>query len=75
MMSQIGVHVHIALVPDDNLEIISGTHIRWDNEREYEIRKSLNGKKPNDEIHGSTKIPLNAGDACFFSAWCLHRGN
>jgi len=74
-MSQIGLHVHIALVPDDNLEIVSGTHIRYDNGEEYEIRKGLYGKKPNDEIPWATRVSLNAGDACFFSAWCLHRGN
>ncbi len=75
MMSQIGLHIHIAFAPDDNLEIVSGTHIRLDCDAEYLIRKGLNGKKPNDEIPWAERISLDAGDACFFSAWSLHRGN
>lgn len=75
-MSQVGVHIHIAFVPDDNLEIVPGTHLRWDTPEEFEIRKGLNGRKTNaDDMPGATRISLAAGDACFFSAWSLHRGN
>jgi ectoine hydroxylase-related dioxygenase (phytanoyl-CoA dioxygenase family) len=74
-MSDIGVHVHIALVPDNNLEIVPGTHARWDTPEELEIRKGLNGRKPNDNIPGATRVSLEAGDACFFSAWSIHRGH
>lgn len=76
VMSQVGIHIHIAFVPDDNLEIVPGTHARWDTPEEFEIRKGLNGKKPNsDDMPGATRISLERGDACFFSAWSLHRGN
>lgn len=75
-LSEKGFHAHIALVPDDNLEIIPGTHARWDTPEEFEIRKGKNDKKPNsDEMPGAIRIRLNAGDACFFSAWSIHRGN
>lgn len=75
MLSHVGVHVHIAFVPDDNLEIVPGTHARWDTPEEYEIRKNLNGRKRNEDVRGATRISLDAGDACFFSAWSLHRGH
>jgi hypothetical protein len=75
-LSEIGFHAHIALVPDANLEIIPGTHARWDTSEEFEIRKGMNGKKTNsDDMPGAVRIRLNAGDACFFSAWSIHRGN
>lgn len=74
-MSHVGLHVHIALTPDDNLEIVPGTHARWDTPEELEIRKGLNGKKRNDPLPGAIRVSLEAGDGCFFSAWSLHRGH
>ncbi|MEJ7712713.1 MAG: phytanoyl-CoA dioxygenase family protein [Pyrinomonadaceae bacterium] len=75
-MSQKGFHAHIAFVPDDNLEIVPCTHARWDTQQEFEIRKGINGRAPNaDDMPGAVRISLEAGDACFFSAWSIHRGN
>lgn len=76
MKTTVGIHVHIAFLPDNNLEYIPGSHQRWDTPQEREIRKGLNGKQPNSsEILNSHRINLNPGDAVFFDAWGIHRGN
>lgn len=75
MAEAVGMHIHIPFLADNCLELIPGTQARWDTEAEHEIRKGLNGKKPTDEMPGAVRIELEAGDACFFSAWMIHRGN
>jgi len=75
MHQHVGIHAHIALVPDDHLEIVPGTHARWDTAEELAIRKGLNGCRPDaDEMPGACRVTLDAGDAVFFSAWSIHRG-
>lgn len=69
------IRVNIALIPDDNLEIVPGSHTRWDTKEELEIRKELNGKNNTSEMPSSTKIVLNAGDVVFFDGFTIHRGN
>ncbi|MGB3190604.1 MAG: phytanoyl-CoA dioxygenase family protein [Limnoraphis sp.] len=76
MQNTIGIHVHIAFLPDHNLEYISGSNRRWDSPEEFKIRKGLNGQPKNlDNIPNSTRIHLEIGDAVFFDAWGIHRGN
>lgn len=75
MLSHTGIHVHIAFVPDDNLEFVPGTHARWDTPEEHRIRTGFDGHgKNSDAMPGARRIPLEAGDAVFFSAWGIHRG-
>ena len=70
------IRVNIALIPDNNLEIVPGSHNRWDTIKELEIRKELNGKKNNSNaMPGATRIILNSGDAVFFDGFGIHRGN
>lgn len=76
MQNTLGIHVHIAFLPDHNLEYVPGSHKRWDTPAELEIRKGLNGRlKNSSDMPNATRINLNAGDAVFFSAWGIHRGN
>ncbi|HMF56533.1 MAG TPA: phytanoyl-CoA dioxygenase family protein [Pyrinomonadaceae bacterium] len=76
MNRTVGIHAHIAFLPDDNLEFVTGSHARWDTPEELTIRKGLSGAKKNSsEMPNAHKIHLNAGDAVFFSAWGIHRGN
>lgn len=75
MSGHTGVHVHIAFVPDDNLEFVAGTHKRWDTPEERLIRKGLDGREKNsDTMPGARRIALETGDAVVFSAWGIHRG-
>lgn len=75
MQNTVGIHVHIAFLPDNNLEYIPGSPSRWDSPEEIEIRKGLNGKPKNSTLSHATCIHLDVGDAVFFNAWGIHRGN
>ncbi|HZH90508.1 MAG TPA: phytanoyl-CoA dioxygenase family protein [Pyrinomonadaceae bacterium] len=75
MLTHTGVHVHIAFLPDDNLEFVPGTHARWDTPVELEIRRGFDGRSKNsDAMPGARRLALRPGDAAFFSAWGIHRG-
>jgi hypothetical protein len=70
------VHVHIALLADDHFEIVPGSHARWDTPEELAIRRGRAGRQKNEsEMPGAVRVRLAAGDACFFSAWSIQRGN
>jgi ectoine hydroxylase-related dioxygenase (phytanoyl-CoA dioxygenase family) len=76
MRDTVGIHAHIAFLPDSNLEFVPGSHARWDTQDELRVRKGLYGaKKSGDAMPGAQRINLDRGDAVFFSAWALHRGN
>lgn len=76
MLETVGIHAHIAFLPDNNLELVPGSHARWDTPEELRIRKGLNGLEKNSPaMPGAQRIYLDAGDAVFFSAWGIHRGN
>jgi hypothetical protein len=66
------VRVHLALIADDNLEIVPGSHARWDTSQELEIRKGLNGKFSDSNLMPSpTRINLQPGDAVFFDGYSI----
>lgn len=69
------IRVHLALVPENLLEIVPGSHSRWDTPEELAIRKSLHGKQSDEAIEGATTISLQKGDAVFFDGYSIHRGN
>jgi hypothetical protein len=76
MSRTVGIHVHIALLPDDNLEFVPGSHARWDTDEELAIRKGKEGRAKNSaEMPNAHRIHLASGDAAIFSAWGIHRGN
>lgn len=76
MRDTIGIHLHIAFLPDRNLEYVPGSHKRWDFPQELEIRKGLNGVEKNSlYMPNAQRIHLQPGDAVFFDAWGIHRGN
>lgn len=75
MRATLGIHAHLALVADDHLEYVPGTHARWDTPDELRIRRGLDGAAKNsDAMPGARRISLEAGDAAFFSPWGIHRG-
>ncbi len=75
MSETIGIHVHIALVPEDHLEYVPGSHQRWDTPEEWEIRQGSDHNRRHGTMPNSVRLPLNPGDACFFDAWGIHRGH
>ena len=69
-----GVHFRVALVDDDHLEYIPGSEQRADTATELAARWPTSGRMVTDDLPGSVRIPLRAGDALLFHAWGIHRG-
>ncbi len=72
MRHHTGVHFRVAFLGDHQLEYVPRSEQRWDSPAELAIRKGGDPTDPN--MPGRTIIRLNAGDACFFHAWGIHRG-
>lgn len=71
VLSTTSVHLRVALERDDRLEVVPGSHRRWDTSEELRIRKGA--QRTSAEMPGATRIELRAGDACVFHAWSIHR--
>lgn len=68
------VHVRIPLRKEQGIELVPGTHKRWDSEEELQIRLAKNGRKSSDDLLSGHTIELSRGDALVFSANMIHRG-
>ena len=68
------VHFRVPLFDELGLELVPGTHKRWDNEEEFAVRQEIKGRDSNENLSGGKAIPLAAGDLLVFSADMLHRG-
>lgn len=68
------IHFRIALKDEPGIELVSGSHRRWDNQQELDVRMATNDCKPSDDLDSGEKIALNKGDLLVFSANMLHRG-
>jgi ectoine hydroxylase-related dioxygenase (phytanoyl-CoA dioxygenase family) len=83
MRSLTAVRFRVACLPDDRLELVPGTHARWDTDQELPIRKrqALAGLvvpvEPSADVAmpGAERVVLEPGDACVFHAWMIHRGS
>ncbi|MDZ7923297.1 MAG: phytanoyl-CoA dioxygenase family protein [Marinagarivorans sp.] len=68
------VHLRVPLFDEPGIELVPGSHKRWDNEEEFNVRQELKGRLSSDVLSSGQKIPLNAGDLLVFSADMIHRG-
>lgn len=68
------IHFRIALEDEPGIELIPGSHRRWDSEEELNIRLELSGQTNHQEITTGLSIPLKKGDLLVFSANMIHRG-
>nr|PJZ92028.1 hypothetical protein CH379_15445 [Leptospira ellisii] len=68
------LHFRIPLREDPGLELIPGSHTRWDTPLEFDTRMERNGRRHSDELPGSIRIPHSPGDLLVFSAHTIHRG-
>ena len=73
--NMVSLHIRIPLVKEKGVEIIPGTHKRWDTELERNVRLALNGHNNNEQLPNTKLIELNVGDILIFSAQMIHRGN
>lgn len=69
-----GVQLQIALVPSEDVEYVPGSHLRWDSDAEYYVRKADGGKNNTLEMPGALRLRLAPGDAALFNPLGLHRG-
>lgn len=69
------LRVRIPLLAEKGIELIPGTHKRWDTDLERDVRLELNGRHNGEELPGAMLIELEPGDVLIFSAQMLHRGN
>jgi ectoine hydroxylase-related dioxygenase (phytanoyl-CoA dioxygenase family) len=68
------LHLRVPLFDELGMELVPGTHQRWDNDEEFSVRQELNGKLSSDNLSTGKKIALAAGDLLVFSADMIHRG-
>lgn len=65
------LHLRVAFERDDHLEIVPGSHARWDTPEELRIRKGP--ARASSTMPGALRITLAPGDACIFHASTIHR--
>ena len=71
----LSLHVRIPLVEEKGVEVVTGTHKRWDTEQERNVRLELNGHTNNESLPNSELLDLAVGDVLIFNAQMIHRGN
>jgi hypothetical protein len=69
------LQLQVALEPSADVEVVPGSHQRWDNPAEYAIRRADDGKNNRSPaMPGAVRLKLEAGDALAFNPCALHRG-
>jgi len=68
------LHLRVPLFDELGMELVPGTHKRWDNEEEFNVRQEEQGKVSSNTLSTGKEIPLAAGDLLVFSADMIHRG-
>lgn len=68
------VHLRVPLFDELGIELVPGTHKRWDNEEEFDVRQEEKGRMSSDNLSTGKAIKLAAGDLLVFSADMIHRG-
>lgn len=68
------VHFRVPLVDEPGLEVVPGTHRRWDSDEELNVRLEQNGRKNHENLPTGVRVSLDAGDLLVFSANMIHRG-
>ena len=68
------LHLRVALNPEPGLELVPGSHRRWDTAQQLAIRLQQEGHRHNESMAEAVAVPLQPGDLLIFSANMLHRG-
>lgn len=68
------VHLRVPLYDELGMELVPGTHKRWDSAEEFNVRQECKGRLSSDDLSTGKKIALAAGDLLIFSADMIHRG-
>ena len=68
------VHLRVPLFDELGMELVPGTHKRWDSDEEFNVRQEEKGRVSSEDLSTGKKIKLAAGDLLVFSADMIHRG-
>lgn len=69
------IQLQVALVPSSDIEVVPGSHLRWDTEEEYAIRRADEGaRNRSNAMPNALRVEMEAGDAVVFNPVGLHRG-
>jgi len=68
------IHFRIPLKNERGIELVPGTHKRWDTEDEQNVRLETNNRKNHEDLETGLAIDFKAGDMLIFSANMIHRG-
>jgi len=68
------VHLRVPLFDELGMELVPGTHKRWDTDEEFNVRQEEKGRASNESLSTGKAIKLAAGDVLVFSADMIHRG-
>ncbi|MBM9546355.1 phytanoyl-CoA dioxygenase family protein [Leptospira sp. 201903074] len=68
-------HFRIPLEKDPGIWFVPGSHIRWDTEKERQVRLELEERKNHEDMETQILVPHKPGDLLVFSAHLIHKGN
>ncbi|WP_024459745.1 phytanoyl-CoA dioxygenase family protein [Marinimicrobium sp. LS-A18] len=68
------IHFRVPLFDEPGVELIPGTHRRWDRNEELDVRLEQNGRKNYENLAAGVRVSLDAGDILVFNANMIHRG-
>ncbi|MCY1522246.1 Phytanoyl-CoA dioxygenase (PhyH) [compost metagenome] len=68
------VHFRIPLARERGMELVPGTHKRWDTNEELEIRLEKGSRRNHENLSTGVTVELDIGDLLVFSANMIHRG-
>ena len=68
------IHCRVALEDEPGIELVPGSHRRWDTKAELATRLSEQGYSSSDDLATGQVIEMQAGDLLIFSANMIHRG-
>lgn len=71
----LNLHIRIPLIGETGVELVPGTHKRWDTELERNVRLEIDGHRNSEALPGAELTHLEVGDILIFSANMIHRGN
>lgn len=67
-------HFRVPLIKEKGIQVIPGSHKRWDTQEQFEVRMEQNSRHSHDDLKGQKTIEVDRGDLLIFSAKMLHRG-
>ena len=67
-------HFRIPMLPEHGIELVPGSHARWDTNEELDVRLEQNGRHCYDNLVNAVAVPMQTGDLVVFSANMIHRG-